>query len=65
MDKIVRFILLKLAKNHVFTILAAISIFANIDGPVTFLLYDSNDVDNDIQLILEFKNSLGKYHRHS
>ena len=35
--------------------------FTNIDGPVTYLLYDFlNDVD--IELFLEFKKSLVKYH---
>ena len=47
-----------------YTSLAAKSSFANIDRPVTFLLYVRmlitflNDVD--IQLILEFKNCFGK-----
>ena len=36
--------------------------YVNIDGDVTFLLYDFlNDVE--IQVILAFKNSLGKYHQ--
>ena len=42
------------------TSLAAISSFANINRPVTFSLYNLNDVN--IQLILEFKISSGKYH---
>ena len=42
MVKIVRIFLLKLAQNHGFThhVLAAITSFANIDGHVTFLIYD-------------------------
>ena len=36
------------------------SSFAKIVWPVTVLLYDLECVD--IQLILEFKNSFGKYH---
>ena len=36
------------------------SSFEKTTGPVTFLLYDLNDVD--IQQILEFKVSFGKYH---
>ena len=43
-----------------YTSLAAISCVAKIDEPVTFLIYDVNDVD--IQLILEFKKSFVKYH---
>ena len=43
-----------------YTSLAAISSFANIDRPVTCLLYFLNVVD--IQLIVEFKISFGKYH---
>ena len=43
-DKIVRFILLKLAQNqYLFThpwMLYVYKQFANIEGPVTFLLYD-------------------------
>ena len=35
---------------------------AKIAGPVTFLLYDLNLNDVDIQLILEFKHSFAKYH---
>ena len=48
-----------------YTSLVAIRRFADIDGSVTFLLYNLefyfflNDVD--IQLILEFKDSFGKY----
>ena len=41
-------------KSIFYTSLAAISRF---DGPVTFLLNDE-----DIQLILRFKYSFGKYH---
>ena len=69
MDNLVRFFLLKLAPKTMFfyTSLAAISSFANIDGPVAFLLYNlkfylKKKMDNDIQLILEFKISFGKYH---
>ena len=41
MDKVVRIVLLKKPKTPVlYTSLAAISSFANIDGPVTFLVYD-------------------------
>ena len=41
MDKIVRIFLLKLAQKPYFLhIPGAISSFANIDGPVTFLLFD-------------------------
>ena len=65
MDKII--FLLKLAQKHKYTSLDSISSFENIDRPVTFLLYDLeceflflNDVD--LQLILEFKISFGKYH---
>ena len=36
--------------------MAAISSLANIDMPVTFLLYDF-----DTKLILEFQKSFGKY----
>ena len=36
------------------------SSFANINGPVTYLLYDLNGVD--IHLILEFKKGFGKHH---
>ena len=54
MDKKVK----KISQNHVFyTSLAATSNFSNIAVPVTFFLYDL-----DIQPILEFKNSVRKYH---
>ena len=58
MDKIVRIFLLKLAQNSCFfyTLAAICNIFAN-DLECYFFL---NDVD--IQLILEFNNSFGKYH---
>ena len=36
---------------------------AKIAGPVTFLLY-ANFNDLDIQLILELKNSFGKYNQY-
>ena len=49
-----------------YTLLAGKSSFSNIDLSITFLLYDLESYfflnDVDIQLILEFKNSFGKYH---
>ena len=45
-----------------YTSLADISNFANIDEPVTFCPMNLFLNDVDIQLILEFNNSFGKYH---
>ena len=61
--KIVKNVYLKLAqKSCLFTHpLAVISSFANIDGPIwLFGFFTLNEVD--IQLTLEFKHSIGKYH---
>ena len=66
MDQIVLIFLLELAqKSCYFT--HPWKYFANIDGLVTFLLYDLIIIisflnDMHIELILELKKSYGKYH---